>query len=113
MRNRLRFLHLTLALVAGLFIVTLGVTGSIMAFEPDLDHLLHADLWHVEPGGEPLSLAAVATAINAPYPGQPISRYEVSTARDLAYRVERFGVSWHALPSAPSERRPHRRAACR
>ncbi len=86
-RNRLRLLHLSIALVAGLFVVTLGLTGSIMAFEPELDHLLHANLWHVEPHGAPLTLAAIATAIGAAYPGQPISRYEVSTSPDLAYRV--------------------------
>src|SRR5690349_10543019 len=40
--RRLGFnLHLYAALIAGAFIVVLGLTGSIMAFEPEIDHVLH------------------------------------------------------------------------
>jgi uncharacterized iron-regulated membrane protein len=34
MRRTLLKLHLVLALAAGVIIISLGVTGSIMAFEP-------------------------------------------------------------------------------
>ena len=51
MRNTVRTLHLSIALVAAVFVVMLGVTGSIMAFEPELDHVLHRDLWQVAPQG--------------------------------------------------------------
>lgn len=40
MRKVIFSLHLYLALIAGVFVVILGVTGGIMAFEPELDHVL-------------------------------------------------------------------------
>ncbi len=87
MRNRLRVLHLSVALVAALFVVTLGVTGSIMTFEPELDHLLHRDLWHVEPGPRTLTLEEIGAAVARRYPGEQIGSYTVSASPDLAYRV--------------------------
>ena len=42
-------IHLYLGLAAGIFLAILGLTGSIMAFEGDIDHWLHPDLWYVTP----------------------------------------------------------------
>ena len=53
MRKFLFNIHLYLALLAGVFVLTLGLTGSIMAFEPELDHLLHPRLSYVTPGAAP------------------------------------------------------------
>lgn len=47
-------IHLWLGLAAGIFLAILGVTGSIMAFEGDIDHWLHPDLWYVTALGKPL-----------------------------------------------------------
>ena len=44
MRRLIFNLHLYLALVAGVFVVILGLTGSIMAFDTELDHLFHPSL---------------------------------------------------------------------
>ncbi|MGE0042837.1 MAG: PepSY-associated TM helix domain-containing protein [Vicinamibacterales bacterium] len=87
MRRRLRLLHLAVALVAGLFVVTLGVTGAVMAFEQELAHALDHGLWHVEPGPAPMTLGAIAASVGAAYPGRPVSRFDVSEQPDLAYRV--------------------------
>jgi uncharacterized iron-regulated membrane protein len=43
-------IHLYLGLAAGIFLMILGLTGSVMAFESDIDHWLHPDLWYVTPG---------------------------------------------------------------
>jgi len=87
MRKLLFNLHLILALAAGVFILILGVTGSIMAFEPELDHLMHWTLWHVEPGARALSLAEIAAVVSKAFPGEPIAGYTVSTSPDLSYQV--------------------------
>jgi uncharacterized iron-regulated membrane protein len=87
MRKLLFYLHLYLALVAGIFIVILGVTGSIMAFEPELDHLLHSNLWHVKPGGQTLRLADIGASVSRQFPGEAIGGYTLSSAPDLAYQV--------------------------
>jgi uncharacterized iron-regulated membrane protein len=45
MRRLLLKIHLYLGLVAALFLVVLGLTGSIMTFEGDIEHWLHPSLW--------------------------------------------------------------------
>jgi uncharacterized iron-regulated membrane protein len=42
--------HLYLGLAAGIFLAILGLTGSIMAFEGDIDHWLNPDRWYVTRG---------------------------------------------------------------
>jgi uncharacterized iron-regulated membrane protein len=43
-------IHLYLGLAAAIFLAILGLTGSIMAFENDIDHWMHPNLWYVTPG---------------------------------------------------------------
>ena len=69
MRKLIFNLHLYTALLTGLFVVVLGVTGSIMAFEPEIDHVIHSNLWHVNPQGLPLSLQDLAARIAKSHPG--------------------------------------------
>ena len=87
MRKLLFNLHLCLALAAGVFVIMLGVTGAIMAFEPELDHLLHARLSYVAPQGRALTLAEIAGALEKAFPGERIGGYLVSTDPGLAYGV--------------------------
>lgn len=47
--------HLWLGLAGALFLLILGVTGSIMAFEGDIDHWLHPSLYYVQEGPQKLS----------------------------------------------------------
>ena len=47
-------IHLYFGLAAGIFLVVLGLTGSVMALEEDLTHWLHPDLWYVKAGAKPL-----------------------------------------------------------
>jgi uncharacterized iron-regulated membrane protein len=42
--------HLYLALAAAPVFVVLGLTGSVIAFEADIPHWLHPDLFYVRPG---------------------------------------------------------------
>src|SRR6266404_1560219 len=72
MRKVLFNLHLYLALFIGLFVVIVGVTGSIMAFEEDIDRFSNPKLFKVEPHGEPLSAAGMLAAAARAYPGQKI-----------------------------------------
>jgi uncharacterized iron-regulated membrane protein len=49
-RRAVLTIHLIFGLVGAIFLTILGLTGSIMAFEGDLDHWLHPDLWYVTAG---------------------------------------------------------------
>src|SRR5205807_1492757 len=42
--------HLYLGLAAAIFLVILGLTGSVMAFEGDIDRWLHPGIWYVKTG---------------------------------------------------------------
>lgn len=88
MRRLLFNLHLYAALIAGVFILVLGLTGSIMAIEPEIDHLLHWKVTYVTPLGRILSLGEISAAIEKAFPGEPIRSYGLSTVPNISYQVE-------------------------
>lgn len=83
MRRLILNIHLAIGLAAGLFVIVLGGTGSILAFEPELDRLLHRDISYVKPGGKKLSLVEIGSAVSARFPGEPIVAYLPSPAPDF------------------------------
>jgi uncharacterized iron-regulated membrane protein len=87
MRSLIFTLHLTVALVAGAFILVLGVTGSILAFEPELGHLLNARMSYVTPQDSTRSLAELGAAASAAVPNERVTGYLLSTSPSLSYRV--------------------------
>ncbi len=94
-RKLLFNLHLYTALMAGAVVVILGVTGGIMAFEPEIDRLLHWKLWHVTPRGRALSISETGTAVLRAFPGEHVYGYFVSTVPGLSYQVElRRGLAY-------------------
>jgi uncharacterized iron-regulated membrane protein len=80
-------LHLITALVGGVFIITLGLTGSIMAFEPELSRLQHWRLTHVTPHGTPLTLEEIGNKLRRASPDRDIHGYFPSDRPDLSYGV--------------------------
>jgi uncharacterized iron-regulated membrane protein len=80
-------LHLWLAMIAGAFMVILGITGSVIAFEPELDRLLHPHLSRVKPGGATLSLVQIGEAASKHYGGEPVVAYLPSTSPDIPTEV--------------------------
>jgi uncharacterized iron-regulated membrane protein len=87
MRKIVFQLHLTVAVAAGAFIVILGVTGSIMAFEPEIDHLLHRTIAYVKPQERPLTLAEIDGAVGKVFPNHPIVGYVLSNQPNISYQV--------------------------
>ena len=68
-------IHLVIGLVAGLFLVILGATGSLMAFEPEIEHALYPSLYDVEVRGQPLPLTILdAKVVSALKPNDPKNR---------------------------------------
>jgi len=94
MRKLLFNLHLYLALVAGAFVLILGLTGSIMAFEPELDHLLHPKLSYITPGPRRLSLVEIGDAVQKAFPGERPGGFLLSSDPDISVGVAtRRGVA--------------------
>ena len=83
MRRLVLNIHLAIGLAAGLFLIVLGGTGSILAFEPELDRRLHRDISYVKPGGKTLSLAEIGDAISGKYPAESIVAFLPSPAPDF------------------------------
>ncbi|HVW87496.1 MAG TPA: PepSY-associated TM helix domain-containing protein [Bryobacteraceae bacterium] len=50
LRKAVLKVHLYLGVSAAFFLIVLGLTGSVMAFENDIPHWLHRDLWYVKAG---------------------------------------------------------------
>ena len=87
MRKFIFQVHLYIGLIAGLFLVLLGITGSIMAFEPEIDHLLHHRLSYVDAGDRTLSLAEIGRVVQKTFPADTIMGYRLATSPDLSWQV--------------------------
>jgi uncharacterized iron-regulated membrane protein len=88
MRKLLLNLHLYAALAVGVFVVILGATGSVMAFEDQLDHLFHPHLFYVTPKARSLPLIDLANAAAARFPGETAAGFGMSVSSDLSYYVD-------------------------
>lgn len=85
MRKTLLNLHLYLALVAGVFVVILGVSGSIMAFEEELDRVFNPSLFQVQPQVQPLSLTELMASLKKNYPDQKFNGLRFPSRPDQTY----------------------------
>jgi uncharacterized iron-regulated membrane protein len=79
-------LHLYISIAFGLYVGILGITGSIMAFQREIDRFAHADLAYVTPAPQRLSLAEIDAAVAKTYPGQA-SQHMLGETPDLATGV--------------------------
>lgn len=87
MRRLVLKVHLLLAVIAGAFIVVLGATGSVIAFEPELDHLAHPHLSYISPGGKVLPLQQIGATVSQKFGGEPVVAFLPSTSPDVSAAV--------------------------
>lgn len=87
MRRLILNLHLYTALLAGVFMVIQGITGSIMAFEPELDRAFHPHLAYIRPGTRVLSLKQISDSVSRQLGGEPIVAFGPSLSAELTYEV--------------------------
>ncbi len=65
-------LHLWLGLASALFLLILGATGTVMAFESYADRWLHPSLWYVKVTGQPLPEAQLIQKVEQQVPGKTV-----------------------------------------
>jgi uncharacterized iron-regulated membrane protein len=77
-RSLMLVMHRWTGLAIALFLAIVGVTGTILAFGSQIDHLLNPDL-HAkpQPGKSPLPLAVFAQNAEAAYPHLKVAYYSV------------------------------------
>jgi uncharacterized iron-regulated membrane protein len=87
MRKALLYTHLWAGLTASLFLVVLGVTGALVAFENEIDRALNAKLSYVLAKGQPLSLAAIEQSLQSRYSQSRVEGFELPERPDLSLFV--------------------------
>ena len=87
MRKILLYMHLWSGLTAAIFLLLLGTTGALMAFENEIDGALNAKLTYVQPSGPPLTLTAIAQKLLDRYPGAKIEGFQLPQGPDLSLFV--------------------------
>jgi uncharacterized iron-regulated membrane protein len=86
-RTALLKIHLYLGLAAAVFLVVLGLTGSIMAFEGDIDHWLHPSIWYVKAGPRVLPEGELIAGVQRQFAPARVGGVEMSPHPDLAQRM--------------------------
>ena len=91
-------LHRIGGVVAGLLLLILGVSGSVMAFSGKIDCLLHPSLFKVVPEGQPLALSQLASSAESMlHAGESIGTYLPSTRADASDSFVVFAAH-HRIP---------------
>jgi uncharacterized iron-regulated membrane protein len=80
--------HLYLGLLAAIFLVILGLTGSIMAFEGDIDHWLHPRRWYVTAGPSALPEGELIARVERQIAPARVGAVQFSTQRNLAQTMQ-------------------------
>ena len=73
MRKLLLNIHLYIGLTAAVVMTILAITGTLLVFEPNIDHYLNAGMDHVQPGGIPISLDRLRDSLEQRYSGYVVT----------------------------------------
>ena len=87
LRKALLYLHLWTGLIAAVFLILLGVTGALLAFEDEIDHALNAKFAYVEPRSKILTLDAITEKLLARYPAAKLEAFGLPPRPDLSLLV--------------------------
>jgi len=85
-------LHLIVGLAAALFLFVMGVTGSFLAYEYELDRAFHPALYRVTPEGDRLPLAKLERIVQQRYPTAILSAIDLgaqaANRADVSYQID-------------------------
>jgi uncharacterized iron-regulated membrane protein len=84
-------IHLYLGLAAAVFLLIPGLTGSVMAFENDVDHWLHPGLFYVTPGARPLPERTLIRAAEQRFAPARVASVQVLRAANLVRVMQMTG----------------------
>ena len=88
LRKFLLNVHLWVGLAACLLLFMLGLTGAVLVFENNLDHVLNPSLSYVTPQTQPLPLQQLTAVVAKRFPKAHVSALQLSPSSpspDLAY----------------------------
>jgi uncharacterized iron-regulated membrane protein len=79
--------HLWVGIIAALFLLALGASGSLVAFENEIDRALNPKLTWIDPGQKRLTLAQMTGMLRAAYPGFDVTGIAPSERDDVAWNA--------------------------
>jgi uncharacterized iron-regulated membrane protein len=80
-------LHLVGGLISAVFLALLGASGSLVAFENEIDHWLNGPLTWVQPQGAPLSLGELSARMRQRHPESRVSNITLPADPRIAYGI--------------------------
>jgi uncharacterized iron-regulated membrane protein len=87
-RKILLIVHLYVGLTAGIFLAILGLTGSIIALDEDIDHWLHPELWYVTEGRRALPENDLVSTAQNRFPRARVFFVEFPRSPNLAQLMQ-------------------------
>lgn len=88
LRKVILTVHLYLGLTAGLFLVILGLTGSVMAFEGDIDHWLHPHAWYVTPRDHAMPEVDLIARVEQQVSPAHVTAVQIAAPHNLAQAIQ-------------------------
>lgn len=83
----LRRTHLLLALISGLFLICLSMTGALLIYAKDIQHLTQSDKWTVTPATSTLDFDSLIKHVSASTE-QPVTLLMPEQRNDLAWQLQ-------------------------
>src|SRR3954468_24875213 len=77
-------LHLWLGLGSAIFLLILGVTGTVIAFETYVDRWVHPSLWYVHATGQPLPEAQLIESVEQRFAPAKVKGVTISREASIA-----------------------------
>jgi uncharacterized iron-regulated membrane protein len=88
MRKVVLKIHLFMGVTAALFLIVLGLTGSIMALEGDIDHWLHPHFWYVDEGSRALLEGTLVASVERQFAPERVAAVQISQHPDVAQLMQ-------------------------
>src|SRR5438270_778863 len=77
-------LHLWLGLASAAFLIILGATGTVIAFESYVDRWVHPSLWYVNVSGPPLPEAQLIQGVEQRFAPATVKSLTIARRTNLA-----------------------------
>jgi len=88
-------IHLYTGLVAGLYALIIGITGSALVFQPQMRDWLDRDLTRVNGSGPHVSADRVLDSVRKAHPDFPIMSVRMPTEENATFRVSASHMGGH------------------
>jgi uncharacterized iron-regulated membrane protein len=97
MKRLILNVHLYTGMIAALFLMSLSLSGAIIAFENELNRAFHPQLTNVRPEGQPLDWDAVRDRVEQQSPGWKLIRFYFPDRPDRSTYVRLRSSTTHRI----------------